>query len=178
MKLLALLMLTLGLVLPARAATDYPVTERWPENVFTFVYLPTDAPDVDEAAVETSFEAWNEIARIEVKYGGRVGGWWEQGDGQNMIGWGFFGSAARSATTVRHAHECDIILNADTPGMDFSLLVIHEIGHCLGLQHNDMPSVMNLDTWGQFATPTVEDRNALIGLYGLPFRSVVAEVLR
>lgn len=178
------LIIAVGLALAALTVTAvsadtpyYSVSERWPEDTFTFVYNPEFAPEgVDETAIEASFEKLNGLAGITVVYGGRTDTWPDTAEGQNVIGWANFGPAASSGVAVRTPNDCDIYLNVSeyvTP-----LLVLHELGHCLGLDHNDDASIMNLAAWGYYNLPTYMDIGALRELYGWPYSVGIGELAR
>jgi len=69
-----------------------------------------------------------------------------QGDGTNMIFWqpGFIPKDMFAGKAYPFASECDILLAPRPPFtlVDIQAIVMHELGHCMGLAHSAAPGVM------------------------------------
>ena len=142
-------------------------------------YNPAGAPaGVTPEQVAEGVRTWNTAeAGIRAVYGGltelppskHLG----YDDGVNVIGWG--GTSLGSANYT--GAECDIILGAtpyDWTYYSAARIAAHEVGHCLGLGHSDVPgSIM----WGSVgsATSVTLSGDDIAGLRGAypPYRYTV-----
>lgn len=138
--------------------------ERWSEGVWgsgdTLVWHVLDDPlwrtyfsDVEEVLplVEESLDSWAQISSAEVRWrvGGLASGEQTYGDGRNTVSveeTEEFNGQARFVSRWRGGGpwervECDVVLSADyverLAGSRSNRLntLLHEFGHCLGLQH-------------------------------------------
>ena len=126
------------------------------ETSFVVYYNPEGAPEgVTPGQIAEGVWTWNSAgAGIRAVYGGLTTlppskhlGYL---DGVNVIGWGgtSLGSANYSGA------ECDIILGAtpyDWTYYSAARIIAHEVGHCLGLGHSDVPGSL---MWGSVGAET------------------------
>lgn len=136
----------------------------WGANTPVLIYVDSSVPGIYFGAIRAAVEEWNNSIGREVL---RIGGWTNKGgapanDGANIIYWLTTWEAARpneqARTTVHWAgdriYEADIRINAKdfdyfwgeqpmSGRVDIQSLVLHELGHVLGLAHTEgVPSVM------------------------------------
>ena len=143
---------------PATPSTASAV--RWDEADLPIVFRIADndlarraSLDAVRAVIEEAFAAWNRVptSRIRVELGDDpipAGEFGAQGINEIVLtaDSGRGGSAGIRRYDSESIRECDIGLNAGryshprSQGVraDLKYLVMHELGHCLGLQHSEM----------------------------------------
>ena len=135
----------------------------WKQEVPIHMYLHTSVPSQYEGAIRLAAESWNQAEgrTIIIVESERVGGAGPVRDGRNVIyylsTWEVDRASEQARTSLYwvgdQVQEADIRINAKnyqfyteengTVGVNIQALVLHEMGHVLGLRHNDStPSVM------------------------------------
>lgn len=139
----------------------------WKERIPVKLLIHTSVPTEAYGAIERAVESWNRDFGREILV---IEAWGVGGsnspvqDGHNIIYWMTSWETSRAneqARTTIYWHgnqifEADLRLNAynyslftgpgsNVSGVDLESLVLHELGHVLGLAHNDnLGSVMNI----------------------------------
>ena len=102
-------------------------------------------------AVRTALDRWRQVDTAELPF--RIGGvitdesqTTPEEDGVNMIAWkpGFVPRDLVAGKAFPFESECDIILAPRPPFglIDIQGIVMHELGHCMGLAHSTAPGIM------------------------------------
>ncbi len=139
----------------------------WKQDVPIHLYLHTSIPSAWEKAIRTAADTWNqaygrELLIIEPN---RVGGEAPARDGMNVIYLMSTWEAERASEQARTSlywvgdqiqeadiringqnyqfYSSDVSVNTNVQAVSVESLLIHELGHVIGLRHNDAaPSVM------------------------------------
>jgi Matrixin len=137
----------------------------WKQTVPVHMYLHTSVPSTYESSIRAAADSWNKAERREliVIESARVGGSGPARDGKNVIYMQYSWEADRASEQARTSlywvgdqiQEADIRINGQnytfyvtqssstTQAVSMQALLLHELGHVIGLRHNDAsPSVM------------------------------------
>lgn len=152
-RLLFWLLLPIWLMLPQPAGADsqcqygYAWNCRWDHSVIT----------TDDPTVSAALRAWGVLTApgddIIVDYR----------PNRDLSGW------ANPQVDASHIVSCYIVFDSGLRG-DVPLM-IHEVGHCLGLSHSTQPG--DVMTIGNVGTPSAHDLQRLHELYPAPHRLVI-----
>lgn len=186
----------LGVSLPNMSWAWFPLGgELWRDGTIELSFGPTPATPRQmldwEAAVREAAQAWNSsLQRVQfavVPPGERV--WYENGRNEVFFDRQVFGHAFSSraigVSFATHVHgelvENDVVINSahswsvyngawQRNSSDFRRVVVHELGHVLGLDHPDengqsVRAIMH-STAGDVEQPTEDDREGTRALYG------------
>ena len=137
----------------------------WKQTVPVRMYLHTSVPAMYESAIRAAADTWNKARGRELIIidANRIGGSGPARDGRNVIYMQSTWEADRASEQARTSlywvgdqiQEADIRINGQnytfyvtqtsstTQAVSIQALILHELGHVIGLRHNDAsPSVM------------------------------------
>jgi hypothetical protein len=165
---------------------------RW-NGTIELMYDPDGAPAEYShaevlALIEEAFEAWTTVSGVRFEVLGvdaelpddRFAA---QHDGLVRISWGNLGGAAGRAGPFGNFHDPDLgyvpyedgsielsnVPNTLKSASDLASVLIHEVGHLLGLGHSDNPdSAMYANPYNFLRYPRPDDIRAAQVMYGLP----------
>ncbi len=167
---------------------DHPVEDPFALAVGDF---PADAGDTGEIedAFTNAMADWNGVGRdVALTYGGVVEDAVLDFDGFPIIQYGSYsgmGAALAFAGTWAYddgaAFDCDLVVlsandygaiywDADPAGpasgrYDLQAVALHELGHCLGLNHSDSSSAVMYAYYGGLRALSNDDTSGLAALY-------------
>ncbi|MFZ9520710.1 MAG: matrixin family metalloprotease [Silvanigrellaceae bacterium] len=145
-------------------------------------YANTDDSNFFKAVVIEAMQKWNDVddSYVELVLAEAAGPGPNPEDDINNIAigsgsWSDAGSAlpvrGKTEANARYIVDCDITLDEDTNPETFSRTVLHELGHCLGLQHNhySTKSVMSYADLNKKFALSLDDRAGVTVLYPVSY---------
>lgn len=175
--------------LAAVSGAYVPQEYRWSSGTVTWAYNPQGKPsglngegDLVSAAAQTWNDAGAAFRFVDGGAGaGDTGACRGAADGRNTIGWATQPGSVLAITCVWYtsgaATEFDMAIDpawpwtttSDGVSVDFQTVVLHELGHALGLAHSEEGSAVMYSEykWGTTLRDlTPDDRSAVAAIYG------------
>lgn len=85
-------------------------------------------------------------------------------DGQQVVSFGNLGNGVIGVACWNFNNECDLVLSSSYQG-DFRPIILHEIGHCVGLAHSNDPNAIMYPVYHGQQGINQDDRAGFCSIY-------------